>query len=183
MWKQCAACGTNNPPEFSFCQRCGQPLQHYAPPTSGYSPTPPLGYTAPSQQYGQPAQQPPPLIVYRTPRRNGRTVGVIIAVVVILIVILVIALSFHSGTIDITVSHVGISTISTSVTVDGSTIWNGNIPPQQQWTDAYTVNWFWGGCSSYTVVAYGSGGLAGPTTDSQTIDVCSGGSAQVSLSV
>lgn len=109
--------------------------------------------------------------------------GAIIAVVVILIIILVIALSFHSGTIDIVVSHVGISTISTSVTVDGSTIWNGNIPAQEQWTDAYTVNWFGGGCSSHTVVAYGSGGLAGPTTDSQSINVCSGGSAQVSLSV
>ncbi len=97
MWKQCAACGTNNPPEFSFCQRCGQPLQQSAPSTSGYSPTPPLGYTAPSQQYGQPVQQPPPLIVHNSSNSHTGVIVAVAVVVTVIIVVLVIALLALSG--------------------------------------------------------------------------------------
>ena len=108
----------------------------------------------------------------------------IITGVVILIIVVAVALSFHSGTIYITVTHACcVSTIDTTVTVDGSTIASVSIAPGYQWQDSYGVTWFGDGCETHTVVAYGSGGLAGPTTDTQTIDVCSGGSAQVSLSV
>ena len=124
MWKLCTACGTNNPPEFGFCQRCGQPLQQYAPPVSGYSPPPPFGYATPSQQYGQPAQQPPPLIVHNPPKSHA---GVIIAVVVVvIIVILVVALLAFNGGGGSNASGGGGSSPTAHTIVASGTVWQLN---------------------------------------------------------
>ena len=116
---------------------------------------------------------------------HGRSLALwLVVTVIILIVALAIIGSLHVGTIDIVVTHACcFITISATIVVDGKTIATPSITPGEQWTGSYPVTWFGDGCSIHSVVADGSGGSLGPTSDSAQPTICPGQAVQVDLSV
>lgn len=119
---------------------------------------------------------------------------VAVIIIVVVVALILVGLSFagvgplggvvgDSGTIATTVSHTGVSTITTDLLINGASVATFDVPPQDSYTYDYHATWTGSGCFAATVTADGSGGLLGPTSESQSVTLCNGGTQTVDLTV
>jgi hypothetical protein len=115
-------------------------------------------------------------------------------VLVIVIVIILVAISFagvgplsgvvgDSGTVAINVSHTGVSTITATVYVNGNQVTSFDVSPQSSSTYDYRATWTGSGCWSGTIEVDGTGGLLGPTSQTQQGTVCNGATSTLDFTV
>lgn len=195
----CNQCGTPNTVGAKFCQRCGasMPPSQVPPSFSPPPPSPSQPFLATPSPVPAPPYAPPPAPQYAyaqpSPRSSHKGL-VLVIVLVIVIVIILVAISFagvgpfsgvvgDSGTVAVSVSHTGVSTISTTVYVNGNQVTSFEVSPQSTSTYDYHATWTGSGCWSGSIEVDGTGGLLGPTSQTQQGTVCNGATSTLDFPV
>ena len=113
---------------------------------------------------------------------------------IIVFVIIFVGLSFagigplagvvgDSGTVVVNVAHTGVSTITTTVYVNGNLVSSFDVSPQSSTNYDYHASWTGSGCWSGSIMVDGTGGLLGPTTNTQQGTVCNRATTTLNFTV
>jgi len=160
------------------------------PPQVGNQPVPnqPQYYQQPQQYQPAPQYAPQYAPPQRSPPRTGLIVGIVVAVVVVLLIVLYAVFFGHIGVNHATVTVIVSSThllfgVNYALTDNGQSVSSGILNPGGSVRVTLTPSWGGSSCSSHTYVATSTGGGLGSQTDSETLNICDGGTYSSTLNI